>query len=143
MKSHWVRLPLAFAVFIGATVGTGYIVGRVTSALLSQAGPLASKPSSSTAFSDEELLAIAGMHDAKSVDALTDEEVLRADALTQAPTERDLMRAALRAKLPNSGKPKKSWAFLTSPVAPYPFLIGIALGGVFGIVAGRELLRAP
>ena len=72
-KNYFVRLVLAFVIFIGSSIGTGYILGQV---------------------------------------------------YAYAPTTQKLII---------------SWN-LTGELSPYVFLIGIALGGIYGIVAGRELM---
>ena len=163
------RLVLAFVVFIGSTVGTGYILGRVGWELTKQPSSLTSKPTSATAFTDEELLALADKWSDQEIDALTTKELIRAAMLIkdkqkteqlwakllgkkdktlwdkladEMEAERDRTRAELREKLPDEGKAKESWAIHTGPVAPYPFLIGHVFGGVFGLMAGWKLLRA-
>jgi hypothetical protein len=96
VKRYWVRLLLAFAIFIASTVGTGYVLGRVAVVLTPKSRP------------------------AKFGVALTPED----EALDSMYFE-------------------QAKSHIQPGPTMYSFLLGAALGGVFGIVAGRELLRKP
>ena len=146
MKNYFVRLVLAFAVFVFSTVGTGLILGRIAWELRWKPAPsIATSPSAGEVdFSDKELLELWSKLSELTQDdfnVLTNTELERLKRLGSSdPSKLARFHELEKSRPPEPEKPKEP-VFLYVPPALYAVLIGHALGGIFGLMAGRSLLR--